>query len=55
MDCHFVSDKLQKGALETYYFPTHHQLAGTLTQPLDVANFERLISKMGILNMYAPS
>lgn len=55
IDCHFVHDKLPEGVLETYYVPTHHQLAGTLTQPLDVANFERLISKMGILNMYAPS
>lgn len=48
LDCHFVRDKLLP-------IRTHLQLADIFTKALPLPYFSALLSKMGILNILAPS
>ena len=45
---HFMRDSYEKGLIS---FPTEDQLADVLTKPLDTSTFEKLISRIGMLNM----
>lgn len=48
-------DKIQQGVLQTFHVPSCHQLADIFTKPVGFDSFHRLITKMGILNLYTPS
>ena len=54
LDCHFVREKIQDSIVKTFHVSTRHQLADILTKPLGHQQFNNLLSKMGINNIYAP-
>ena len=54
LDCHFVREKIQDNTLKTFHVSTKHQLAAILKKPLGHQQFNNLLSKMGINNIYAP-
>ena len=54
LDCHFVREKIQDSIVKTFHVSTRHQLADILTKPLGHQQFNNLLSKIGINNIYAP-
>ena len=55
VDRHFIKEKLDSGLICTPYVSTQNQLADILTKSLDCINFERIISKLGMENIYSPT
>ena len=55
IDCHFIRDKIKAGEVDTAYIHTQQQLADILTKGLPRAQHEHLISKLGVLNVFAPT
>ena len=47
---HFIREHAHNGTIELHYVPTDKQLADIFTKPLDEATFNRLVSKIGMLN-----
>ncbi|XP_022569788.1 uncharacterized protein LOC111212509 [Brassica napus] len=54
MDCYKIREHIDSGFLKTMFVRTGNQLADTLTKALHPAPFRELISKMGLLNIFAP-
>jgi len=55
IDCHFIRQKIQTGLIRTEYISSKEQLADILTKGLPRAQHEHLISKLGVLNVFAPT
>ena len=55
VDTHFIKEKLDNGLICTPYVSTQNQLANILTKGLNYINFERIISKLGMENIYSPA
>ncbi|XP_068483246.1 uncharacterized mitochondrial protein AtMg00810-like [Phaseolus vulgaris] len=55
VDRHFIKEKLDNGLICTPYVSTQSQLADILTKGLNCGNFERIISKLGMENIYSPA
>jgi len=55
IDCHLIRDKIQEGILKTAHISTKFQLADVFTKALPATLLSSYISKMGIVNYYAPS
>lgn len=55
IDCHLVRNQIQQGLVQTFHVALHHQPADLLTKPVGITKFLSLVTKMGILNIYAPS
>lgn len=55
VDRHFIKEKLDSGLICTPYVSTQGQLADILTKGLNISNFERIISKLGMENTYSPA
>jgi len=55
LDCHFVRDQLKAGVIHTSYVHTSQQLADILTKVLPVAEQQKLLSKLGVSNLFQPS
>ncbi|XP_019173301.1 PREDICTED: uncharacterized protein LOC109168901 [Ipomoea nil] len=55
IDCHLVREKLLKGTLKLLHVSTTNQLADVFTKPQPQTNFNFLISKLNLHNMYAPA
>jgi len=55
VDRHFIKEKLDNGLICTPYVSTQNQLADILTKGLNCINFERIISKLGMENIYSPA
>lgn len=55
IDCHFIRDEIQKGAIATSYVWTRDQLADILTKALGRPQFDRFLRKSGILDLHAPT
>ena len=55
VDRHFIKEKLDNGLICTPYVSTQNQLANILTKGLNYINFERIISKLGMENIYSPA
>ena len=55
IDCHLVREKLQSGILKTMHVSTQNQLADLFTKALHPTQFQLLLSKMGIHDLYSPS
>lgn len=53
-DCHKVRECIVKGILKTMFVRTGDQLADMLTKALHPAPFRENMSKMGLINIYAP-
>lgn len=54
IDCHFIREAIQKKLVETIYVPTTEQLADMLTKALGRQQFEYLLCKLGMINLYHP-
>jgi len=54
-DCHHIREKIILGLIRTLHVRTENQLAVILTKALFPGQFKRLLSKMDIINIYAPS
>lgn len=55
IDRHFIREKLDEGLLQVGFVRSENQLADVLTKGVSVVSFEKLCSKMGLINIFAPS
>ena len=55
IDRHFIREKLAEGLLQVDFVRSENQLADVLTKGVSVVSFEKLCSKMGLINIFAPS
>ena len=53
VDRHFIKEKLDSGLICTPYVPSQGQLADILTKGLRTPNFDRIICKLGMDNIYS--
>jgi hypothetical protein len=52
IDCHLVREKIQQGVIHTLHVSSTTNLADIFTKPLGSAQFNVLLSKMNILNIF---
>jgi len=52
---YFIKEKLDSGLIYTPYVCTQNQIADILTKGLNCINFERIIPKVGMENIYSPA
>jgi len=55
VDQHFNKEKLDSGLIFTPYISPQGNLADLLTKGLDNKNFERIVSKLGMINIHSPA
>lgn len=55
IDSHFIKEKIEDGAICMPFVPTSQQIADILTKRLFIPNFELLVSKLGMVDIYAPT
>ena len=55
VDRHFIKEKLDSGLICIPYVPSQGQKAGILTKGLCTPNFDRIICKLGMDNIYSPT
>uniref|UniRef100_A0A2N9EMF3 Reverse transcriptase Ty1/copia-type domain-containing protein n=1 Tax=Fagus sylvatica TaxID=28930 RepID=A0A2N9EMF3_FAGSY len=55
LDCHLIREKIQAGLVRTLHVTSQNQLADIMTKALGSAQFQSLLGKMGVHNIYAPS
>jgi hypothetical protein len=55
IDLHFFKEKIDSGTLCLPFIPSNQQTADILTKSLGRTTFEYLISKLGMLDIYAPT
>ena len=55
IDRHFIREKLEQGALHIGFVKSVDQLADVLTKGVNVVLFDKLCSKMGLIDLFAPS
>ncbi|GMP25294.1 hypothetical protein CsSME_00002233 [Camellia sinensis var. sinensis] len=55
VDCYFIRDLLLRKQLETPYVRFDDQLGDILMKPLARSSFQRLSSKLGMFDLYAPT
>ena len=52
-DCHVVRNRIIDGTLKTFSVSTKNQLADVFTKALGVENYLRLITRLGVINIFA--
>ena len=55
IDMHFIKEKLDEGILQISFVKSGDQLADVLTKGVNVVSFMKICSKMGLLDIFAPS
>ena len=55
IDRHFIKEKLDEGILQNSFVKSGDQLADVLTKGVNVVSFMKICSKMGLLDIFAPS
>uniref|UniRef100_A0A2N9EDL8 Integrase catalytic domain-containing protein n=1 Tax=Fagus sylvatica TaxID=28930 RepID=A0A2N9EDL8_FAGSY len=55
LDCHLIREKIQNGLIRTLHVISQNQLADLMTKALGSQQFQFLVSKIGVHNIYAPS
>ena len=53
IDCYVVREKMQKGVIKTAYIRTKEQPTYMFTKPLSSVQFEVLLGKLGVINIYS--
>ena len=54
VDCHLVRDKIIEGVVKTFYVSSHFQTANIFTRALGLPAFSRLITCLGLIDIYSP-
>ena len=54
IDCHLVRDKVLEGYIRMLHVKTNSQIADLLTKALNAHQFSFLVSKLNMVNIYAP-
>ena len=52
-DCYIVRNKILDGTIKTFCVSSRTQLANIFTKALGVENFLRLLSKLGVINIFS--
>ena len=55
IDRHFIKEKLEGGVICLLFVPTTQQITNIFSKGLFRPNFELLTSKLGMMNIYAPT
>lgn len=55
IDCHFIREHIQSGAITTSHVPTRLQLADIFTKALGRDRFRFLLDKLGVRDLHAPT
>jgi hypothetical protein len=55
VDRHFIKEKLDSGLICTPYVSSQGNLADLLTKGLNNNNFERIVSKLGMIDIHSPA
>ena len=55
IDRHFIKEKLKNGVICIPFLPTTQQITNVFTKSLLRQNFEFFVSKLGMINIYAPT
>ena len=55
IDCHFVRERYHSGDLDLFYIPSKMQPADIFTKALGKRQFQYLRSKLGMVNLHAPT
>ena len=55
VDCHFIKEKIEGEMLNVKHVPKREQAVDILTKELPCQNFDKLTSKLGLLNTYSPT
>jgi hypothetical protein len=55
VDCHFVPEKTQAKEIETPFVRSEDQLADIFTKGLEPKPFDKLTSKLGLIDIYKPN
>lgn len=54
VDCHYVRDKIKAGQVSPAYVPTEDQVADFFTKIVSTEQYHRLLSKLGVVNLFTP-
>jgi len=55
IDCHFVRERYHSGELDLSYIPSKIQPVDIFTKALGTRQFQYLRSKLGMVNLHAPT
>ena len=55
VDRHFIKEKIDNGTICMTYIPTKEQTADVLTKSSNKPNFEDVVNKLGMTNIYIPA
>lgn len=55
VDCHFVREKVQANIISTSFVRSDQQLADIFTKGLSSSNFSSILSKLGSIDIFAPT
>ncbi|KAL6180223.1 hypothetical protein ACLB2K_046890 [Fragaria x ananassa] len=53
IDCHIVREKMHAGVIKDAHIGTKEQIANLFTKPLSTAQFDILLSKLGVINIHS--
>ena len=54
VDCHLVRDKITEGVIKKFYISSQLQTADIFTKALGLPDFSRLITCLGLIDIYSP-
>ncbi|KAF5203874.1 Retrovirus-related pol polyprotein from transposon re1 [Thalictrum thalictroides] len=55
IDVHFLREKVRSGIVSPSFVGTKAQIADTLTKPVGPGDLQTIISKLGLLDIFAPA
>ncbi|KAL4383796.1 hypothetical protein GQ457_15G022840 [Hibiscus cannabinus] len=55
IDCHSIREKIQEGLIQTVFVSSTDQVADVMTKALSSQQHEKLISKLGMKNVFLPA